>query len=191
MGGYTGSLSLFAGLNIIAWVLCFLFVPETKGRTLEELRLIFDIPTKDHIKYRVKFVGPWLAKRYLRPWNKVHQRARPELSDDFVEFHDWYRMMQRQRPRQHSGGILHVVRLLAPYLCGAKNNECEEEPTVTGLSSTSAGKHRGKSKGPGLEEKLVAQTGLIAELRETIAAKDTELNALRERIAVESRGGIE
>lgn len=33
----TGALGLFAGLNVVAFVMIFLWVPETKQRTLEEL----------------------------------------------------------------------------------------------------------------------------------------------------------
>lgn len=35
--GNTGALGLFAGLNVVAFVMIFLLVPETKQRTLEEL----------------------------------------------------------------------------------------------------------------------------------------------------------
>ncbi|EPE32227.1 MFS general substrate transporter [Glarea lozoyensis ATCC 20868] len=65
MGGYRGSLSLFAALNLVALVLCYLFVPETKGRTLEELRTIFDISTRKHVRYRLTVVTPWLFNRLL------------------------------------------------------------------------------------------------------------------------------
>ncbi|KAL8749952.1 MAG: hypothetical protein Q9184_006606, partial [Pyrenodesmia sp. 2 TL-2023] len=44
----TGAIGFFAGLNIIAFVMIFLWVPETKQRTLEEL---------DHISYH----PPWQA----------------------------------------------------------------------------------------------------------------------------------
>lgn len=36
----TGALGLFAGLNVVAFVMIFLWVPETKQRTLEELDAI-------------------------------------------------------------------------------------------------------------------------------------------------------
>ncbi|KAL1630739.1 hypothetical protein SLS54_000610 [Diplodia seriata] len=39
--GNTGALGLFAGLNVLAFVMIFLWVPETKQRTLEELDSIF------------------------------------------------------------------------------------------------------------------------------------------------------
>lgn len=38
--GSTGALGLFAGLNIVALVMIFLWVPETAQRTLEELDYI-------------------------------------------------------------------------------------------------------------------------------------------------------
>jgi hypothetical protein len=59
-------------------------------RTLEELRTIFDIPTRDHITYRVKVVMPWLAKKYLRLWHKPRTAV-----GELPEFHDWYRATQQ------------------------------------------------------------------------------------------------
>ena len=43
----------------------FLWVPETKQRTLEELDYIFAVPTRTHMKYQVGTVLPWWIKRYV------------------------------------------------------------------------------------------------------------------------------
>ena len=43
----------------------FLFVPETKQRTLEELDYIFAVPTRTHMKYQVFTVLPWWFKRHV------------------------------------------------------------------------------------------------------------------------------
>lgn len=40
-------------MNIVALVLIFLFLPETKQRTLEELDYIFAVPTRTHAKYQL------------------------------------------------------------------------------------------------------------------------------------------
>ncbi|KAH7327545.1 major facilitator superfamily domain-containing protein [Rhexocercosporidium sp. MPI-PUGE-AT-0058] len=97
MGGYRGSLSLFATLNLVAFVLCFLFVPETKGRSLEELRSIFDIPTREHIKYRCTCVAPWLWRKFphfvkakVDWWFKSTGK---EKADEYrlVDFPVWYK----------------------------------------------------------------------------------------------------
>jgi hypothetical protein len=40
----------------------FLFVPETKQRTLEELDYIFAVPTRTHIKYNIGTWLPWFIK---------------------------------------------------------------------------------------------------------------------------------
>ena len=42
--GPTGALGLFAGFNIVALVMIFLWVPETAQRTLEELDYICEWP---------------------------------------------------------------------------------------------------------------------------------------------------
>lgn len=43
----------------------FLWVPETKQRTLEELDYIFAVPTRTHMKYQCFTVLPWWFKRYI------------------------------------------------------------------------------------------------------------------------------
>ena len=72
-----------SGLNVIAFVMIFLWVPETKQRTLEELdyicksskwifarryRLIHGlvaVPTRRHMQYQVYEVIPWAFNRYI------------------------------------------------------------------------------------------------------------------------------
>ena len=45
--------------------MAFSAILTTQTRTLEELRTIFDIPTRAHIKYRVTVVTRWLFKLTL------------------------------------------------------------------------------------------------------------------------------
>ncbi|EKG15547.1 Sugar/inositol transporter [Macrophomina phaseolina MS6] len=61
--GNTGALGLFAGLNVVAFGMIFLLVPETKQRTLEELDSIFNVPTRTHIRYQITKTLPWLWQR--------------------------------------------------------------------------------------------------------------------------------
>lgn len=60
-----GTFALYAALNVVALVLIFCFVPETKLRTLEELDQVFSFPTRDFIKYQVTQFLPWFFKRYF------------------------------------------------------------------------------------------------------------------------------
>ncbi|KAG9944492.1 MFS transporter, partial [Aureobasidium melanogenum] len=62
--GPTGSFGFYAGLNIIALILIFLFLPETKQRSLEELDHVFSFSTRRHASYQVTEVLPWWVKRY-------------------------------------------------------------------------------------------------------------------------------
>lgn len=48
----TGAFGFYAGLNVTALVMIFLWVPETKQRTLEELDYVFAVPTAKHMKYQ-------------------------------------------------------------------------------------------------------------------------------------------
>ncbi|PLB52826.1 galactose-proton symport [Aspergillus steynii IBT 23096] len=61
----TGAFGFYAGLNITALVMIFLWVPETKQRTLEELDYIFAVPTRVHIRYQVFKVLPWWIQRFI------------------------------------------------------------------------------------------------------------------------------
>ena len=56
----------YAGLNVVALVLIFLFLPETKQRTLEELDYVFAVPTSKHVSYQVNKT----LSRPGHPWNK-------------------------------------------------------------------------------------------------------------------------
>lgn len=47
----------------------FLWMPETKQRTLEELDYVFAVPTSVFIKYNSTKVVPWWFKRYVL-WNR-------------------------------------------------------------------------------------------------------------------------
>ena len=49
----TGAFGFYAGLNVIALIMIFLWVPETKQRTLEELDYVFAVPTRKHMSYQV------------------------------------------------------------------------------------------------------------------------------------------
>jgi len=61
----TGAFGFYAGLNVCAFVMIFLFVPETKQRTLEELDYIFAVPNRKFISYQTGQVLPWWIQRYV------------------------------------------------------------------------------------------------------------------------------
>ncbi|WVQ73793.1 hypothetical protein IAR50_003373 [Cryptococcus sp. DSM 104548] len=58
----TGAFCFYAGLNLIAFVLIFFFLPETKQLTLEELDYVFGVPTATHAAYQGKVWAPWFFK---------------------------------------------------------------------------------------------------------------------------------
>lgn len=55
----------FSGLNVTALIMIFLWVPETKQRTLEELDYIFGVPTIRFVRYQCTEALPWWFKRYI------------------------------------------------------------------------------------------------------------------------------
>jgi len=60
-----GAFGFYAGLNIIAFFLIFLFVPETKQRTLEELDRIFSVKSRTFINYQMKVALPHFYRRHV------------------------------------------------------------------------------------------------------------------------------
>ncbi|KAM0330134.1 hypothetical protein ACHAQA_004307 [Verticillium albo-atrum] len=68
-----GSFGLYAGMNIVCLVAIFLWLPETKQRTLEELDDVFSVPTTKHMSFQVKEVLPWWFGRYI-----LRKKDKPE-----------------------------------------------------------------------------------------------------------------
>ncbi|KAI1139648.1 hypothetical protein F5Y05DRAFT_424571 [Hypoxylon sp. FL0543] len=63
--GVLGAFCLYAGFNIVALIMIFLWMPETKQRTLEELDYVFAVPTSVFVKYNTTKVVPWWFKRHV------------------------------------------------------------------------------------------------------------------------------
>ncbi|KAL4771834.1 hypothetical protein BDW60DRAFT_222792 [Aspergillus nidulans var. acristatus] len=61
----TGAFGFYAGLNLIAWVMIFCFVRETKQLTLEELDQVFSVPTKEFLKHETTVWLPYFIRRHV------------------------------------------------------------------------------------------------------------------------------
>lgn len=61
----SGAFAFYTGMNLIALGLIFLFLPETKQRSLEELDYVFGVPTRTHARYQLFTVLPWWFKRWV------------------------------------------------------------------------------------------------------------------------------
>ncbi|RFU27151.1 hypothetical protein B7463_g9175, partial [Scytalidium lignicola] len=60
-----GTFGFYAGLNLLALIMVFLWMPETKQRTLEQLDEIFSGSMRTHMKFQVKEVLPWWVRRWV------------------------------------------------------------------------------------------------------------------------------
>lgn len=60
-----GAFGFYACLNLVAFALIFLFMPETMQRSLEELDYVFGVPTRTHARYQLTKVLPWWIKKYV------------------------------------------------------------------------------------------------------------------------------
>lgn len=63
--GITGAFGFYAAMNFLAFVMIFLWLPETKQRSLEELDYVFAVPTKKHMNYQAKTVLPYWVKTQI------------------------------------------------------------------------------------------------------------------------------
>ncbi|KAJ3572394.1 hypothetical protein NP233_g3117 [Leucocoprinus birnbaumii] len=61
----TGAFGFYAGLNVLAFFMIFLLMPETKQRTLEELDYVFAVPMSKHVNYQVTKFLPYWVKRWI------------------------------------------------------------------------------------------------------------------------------
>ncbi|KAF8544410.1 hypothetical protein BDD12DRAFT_787358 [Trichophaea hybrida] len=62
--GFSGGFAFYAGWNVVGFFLILLFVPETKGRTLEELDKVFEVSSREHAWYGVEEVL-YIIKRFV------------------------------------------------------------------------------------------------------------------------------
>ncbi|PPQ81841.1 hypothetical protein CVT25_013470 [Psilocybe cyanescens] len=63
--GSVGAFGFYAGLNVVALVMIFFLVPETKQRTLEELDYVFAVPVGRHASYQATEFLPYWIRRYI------------------------------------------------------------------------------------------------------------------------------
>jgi len=61
-----GAFGFYAAWCLILWVLILLFVPETKGKTLEELDQVFAVPARVHAAYGLRQIPYGIKKWILR-----------------------------------------------------------------------------------------------------------------------------
>jgi hypothetical protein len=128
--GQSRLLAIFAGLNVLSFLLIFFFVPETAGATLgeedgslnyislEELNYIFGVSTINHIRYQLKHILPWFWSQVR--WSFGHYILQkdveePEQTEELYTWVNVRRLMNQQqsdeepaeeRPQVESEGSL-------------------------------------------------------------------------------------
>lgn len=74
-----GAFGWYAAWCAILWVLIFFLLPETKALSLEELDIVFNIPTTKFASYQVRQI-PYFINRYLLR-RKVHKHPLHAIDD--------------------------------------------------------------------------------------------------------------
>lgn len=63
--GVVGAFGLYAGFNVVAFIMILFWVPETKQRSLEELDWVFALPTSRFARYQVEKAIPYFIRRWI------------------------------------------------------------------------------------------------------------------------------
>ena len=61
----TGTFGFYAGTNLLVTVMAFLWMPETKQRSLEQLDEVFSVSMRTHMHFQVTKVLPWWLKKWI------------------------------------------------------------------------------------------------------------------------------
>jgi len=99
-----GAFGFYAGLNIVALLMIFSWLPETKQRTLEELDYVFAVPTRTHMKFQWGKVLPWWFRRWV-----LFKKGQPQpmlyhfADDDARENQRLDRLERAGREKEGSG----------------------------------------------------------------------------------------
>jgi MFS family permease len=72
--GPQGAFTLYAVLNVVAFILVYLFVPETRLKSLDELDEVFSVPTRRFVRYQMTEYLPWFTRRYLMKQKEAELR---------------------------------------------------------------------------------------------------------------------
>ncbi|CAK7223235.1 hypothetical protein SBRCBS47491_005139 [Sporothrix bragantina] len=62
-----GAIGLFSGLNLLALILVFLPIEETKRRSLEDLDLVFAVPKRTFVRFQVQTTGRHVVDLDMEP----------------------------------------------------------------------------------------------------------------------------
>lgn len=76
--GGGGALGLFSGFNLVAFIIIYFLVEETKQRSLEDLEQIYNVGKRKFARYQATVHLPYIFRRiFLRS-----DEARPDFYDD-------------------------------------------------------------------------------------------------------------
>lgn len=93
-----GAFGWYAAWNVIGFILILLFMPETKGKTLEELDQVFSIPTHVHAKWAIRQLV-YVLRKYVLRQKGLRKAELYEKDEDTASSH----AIMMESPRLESG----------------------------------------------------------------------------------------
>ena len=92
--GPTGTFCFFSAFCVVGFFLVLFFLPETRGKSLEELDATFSVPTRDQAAYGWRQLRWMVGMVVRRRWGK-----RPELEVEFEFPGDGAEQKSKKGPR--------------------------------------------------------------------------------------------
>jgi Sugar (and other) transporter len=117
--GQSRLLAVFAGLNVVSFLLIFFFVPETAGAalqgrqegslnniSLEELNYIFGVSTRKHIRYQLQHVLPWSVQWVKYGINRYVLRHKDAVEPEETEdLYYWVSVKKLEREARQQSAL--------------------------------------------------------------------------------------
>ncbi|KKY26718.1 putative galactose-proton [Phaeomoniella chlamydospora] len=104
-----GAFGFYCGLNVLALIMIFFWVPETKQRTLEELDYVFAVPTRTHMSYQLNKALPYWFKRYILRKKGLRLEPLYHFEGHVAVEDDWQEEIRRNSHVPEKTGIMGKV----------------------------------------------------------------------------------
>lgn len=135
---------VFAGLEVLSFILIFLFTPETAGCTpghkddlnylsLEEINSIFEVPTLHHTWYRIRHVVPQAWHRLL--WKLFGVKVNGRIPGKIVVVWRWPPNEVDRRKREESSESKAEIREVEEVSRESSGNTSSTEQPTSGVSA--------------------------------------------------------
>ncbi|KAK7957326.1 glycosyl hydrolase [Apiospora aurea] len=135
-----GSLGLFSGLTLLAWVLVYFLVEETRELSLENLHDVFSVPKAEFVRHKHRRLL-WLARRYL-----LRDTRAPEPAMDMDAMDDPWRPARAGSPLFAAPNGNYAMSTAGESTGGSSGMTASRLASTTGSGGSAVSLPRGASR---------------------------------------------